>query len=354
MVWIPAFAGMTKAKIFLTQYTSKHSDPKEDPLDRKKWVNLELKKEARLMGILKAWKKLFSWFRFAIIIFFLPSSSYAVEPFCPGGSNPQASVIWCDDFDDSTPISQKYFEYDDNGGDFIRIAREGIDGSFAMQVKWETGEVTAGSLKRGFGRNPVSSQSHSNTDFYEIYWRQYVKYQAGWTGNPYKLSRATIFAASNWSQAMIAHIWGDGIGDTLIMDPATGIDQSGRLVTTKYNDFNNLRWLGARRGVTQVFSTSLSGQWHCVETRVRLNTAGSADGVFEFWVDGKLEASRTDLNWIGTWRAHGINAVFFENHWNDGAPGPRIRHIDNIVISTQRIGCIDNAPPNPPTGLQVQ
>lgn len=172
-----------------------------------------------------------------------------------------------------------------------------------MRAVFQRGEV--GSFKITFGRNPVNSQSHSNTDFREVYWRQYLKMQDGWTGNPGKLSRATILAAPNWSQAMIAHIWG-GTSDYLVMDPASGINAAGKLATTAYNDFANLNWLGSRRGVTPIFSIAQSGTWYCVETHVKLNTPGSSDGVFEFWIDNNLEASRRDLNWVSTWQAYGI------------------------------------------------
>lgn len=285
---------------------------------------------------------------------FISSPVTAIESFCPGGSAPDPSVIWCDDFDNLVPMSQKYWEYDNNNGDFVPLAGAGVGGSSAMQVKWQTSEVGAGGFKRTFGRNPVNSQSHSNQDFREIYWRMYVRAEAGWTGNPYKLSRATIFAKSNWAQAMIAHVWGDGTGDTLLQDPASGIDASGNVVTTKYNDFTNLRWLGARRGTTAVFSSDASGEWHCVEAHVKLNTPGLSDGVFEFWIDGNLEARRTDLNWIGSWQEYGINAVFVENYWNGGAPGARGRYVDNFVIATKRIGTLEVKLPNPPTWLTAQ
>jgi hypothetical protein len=281
-----------------------------------------------------------------------PPAPSGVEPKCPGGTAPDPSVLWCDNFDDSTPIAQKYFEYDNNGGDFVPIAGEGLSASRAMRVRWQAGEVSAGNFKRTFGRSPVNSQSHSSTDFREIFWRMYVKMQAGWTGSPDKLSRATVFATSGWAQAMIAHVWSGG--DFLSMDPASGIDASGNLATTQYNDFANLRWLGLRTGTTPIFSSAGAGRWYCVEAHVKLNTSGLADGVFEFWIDNHLEARRADLNWIGTWQGYGINAVFFENHWNAGAPAERIRYFDNIVISKQRIGCIDAVPPAVPTGLIIR
>jgi hypothetical protein len=151
---------------------------------------------------------------------------------------------------------------------------------------------------------------------------------------------------------MIAHLWGSG--DYLLSDPASGTDPGGTLLTTTFNDFNNLRWLGFQRGVTPIFSAAESGKWHCVEARVKLNAPGSADGLFEFWIDGRLEASRTGLNWVGSWQSYGINAVFFENYWNTGAPGERRRYFDNLVISAARIGCLESLPPSPPRNLEVR
>jgi hypothetical protein len=81
------------------------------------------------------------------------------------------------------------------------------------------------------------------------------------------------------------------------------------------------------------------GRWYCVEAHAALNDAGLANGVFELWVNGNLEAKGTGLNFVGTFSGYGINAVFFENYWNKGAPATQERYFDNIVVSTQRIGC---------------
>jgi hypothetical protein len=280
----------------------------------------------------------------------------AVERTCPGGASPDPAVIWCDDFDDSAPPAAKYFDYDSDGGEFVPVAGQGFGGSDAMQVVWQPGEDYAGGFIRTFGRNPVRSQSHSTSDFREIYWRQYVRTAPGWSGNPFKLSRATVFAASSWAQAMIAHVWGDGVGDSLIIDPATGIDSGGRLVTVSYNDFAHLRWLGLRRSSTPIFSAAAADRWYCVEAHIKLNTPGASDGRFDLWIDGQLEAARNDLNWVGTWQNYGVNAVSFENYWNGGAPATRVRYIDNIVISTKQIGCLAETGgqiPAAPSGLRI-
>ncbi len=135
---------------------------------------------------------------------------------------------------------------------------------------------------------------------------------------------------------VIAHVWG-GKGDVLCIAPATGI-RDNRKVTTRYNDFPNLKWLGLRQGQDPIFSPAESGRWVCIESHVKLNTPGKHDGVFELWVDGKPEASRTDLDWHGEWTDYGINAVFLENQENNGSIQRQARWFDEFVISTQPIG----------------
>jgi hypothetical protein len=97
--------------------------------------------------------------------------------------------------------------------------------------------------------------------------------------------------------------------------------------------------LGRKLGRTPLFDGSHVGDWYCVEAHVTLNDSGSTNGVFEFWVNGNLEARETGLNFLGAFNAYGINAVFVENYWNLGAPRAEERYIDNLVVSTRPIGC---------------
>lgn len=252
--------------------------------------------------------------------------------------------IWCDDFESDRLSS--YFEVDGADGDFSRAGGVGVVGSTGMRARFDTGETGAGSLKLAFGRTPQSyfdAVDGGDTDYREIFWRVYVRHQVGWTGGGGdKLSRATIFASpGSWAQAMIAHVW-SGQGSTrdhLILDPASGTDETGLLQTTTYNDFAHLRWLGADQSETPLFDSGHVGDWYCIEARVRLNDAGQSNGVFQLWIDEVLEAERTSLNWVGSYDDYGINAVFLENYWNDGSVASQERYFDNFVVSTERIGC---------------
>ena len=37
-----------------------------------------------------------------------------------------------------------------------------------------------------------------------------------------------------------------------------------------------------------------------------------------------------------------VHTIFFENYWNDGSIKEQKRYFDNIVVSTERIGCCDS------------
>ena len=291
-----------------------------------------------------------------------PASILATEPICPGGSNPDPHVIFCDDFE--TDKLSSYFEYDNDGGDFVRVGGVGVDSSTAMRGIFKPGQPAAGGFKLAFGKTPdpyFKAVDAGTANYREIFWRIYVKNQSGWisSGNNEKFTRAIVFANSNWAEAAIGHLWSGSSGSSvyhLLLDPASGTDTAGNLVTTQYNDFANLTWLGAVSGATPIFDSNHVGQWYCVEAHMKLNDAGQSNGVFEFWVNGNLDAQKTGMNWLGSYNSYGINAVFFENYANTPVPVQEERYFDNIAVSTQRIGCIsgDATPPSPPTGLTVK
>ena len=258
-------------------------------------------------------------------------------------------VIFCDDFESDASLVDRYFEYDNANGSFIAVAGVGRDGSRGMRAVWQKGQEEAGSFKKSFGKTPdayLGNHSVNPTEEYEeIYWRIDLRTQPGWQGGGgYKLSRATSMTTDKWAQGMIAHLWSSGQNNEfLAMDPASGIDESGILKSTRYNDFPNLRWLGYKVGSIDLFSTENSGKWFCIEGHAKINTVGKRDGVFEFWINDVFQAGSYNLNWHADWNSDPknfkINAVFIENYWNGGSPVEQERYLDNFVISTKRIGC---------------
>lgn len=252
--------------------------------------------------------------------------------------------IWCDDFE--TDKFTSYFEAD---ASFARVAGAGLNGTVSRRASFTTGVQEAGGLKLAFGLTPPGAGFtqpagvNTTTKFREVYYRLYLKSAANWSNpsnpNNSKLSRAMVVVDSSWSQAAIGHLWSDQSANTfLLSDPASCVTGS-TVNCIGYNDFAHLNFLGSARGTTAVFAAPNLGNYVCVEHHVKLNDAGQTNGMSEFWVNDTLNASQTNLNYVGSYSAFGINGIFFENFINNGSPQNQIRDWDNIIVSTQRIGC---------------
>ncbi len=299
----------------------------------------------------------------ALSVLFAGPPATAAEPGCPGGPSPDPAVLFCEDYEDPSPVSSRWVEHNQAGGSFVRVAGEGVGGGHAMRVTYKSGQVGAGWMTRTFGTTPPGfypPQSHAGRQFREIYWREYIRTGPGWSGNPYKLSSIYVFASGSWAQAALAHLWPGGKSH-LVLDPVSGIGNDGKLATTQYNDFANLRWLGGNnaidagwtgstQGSTSIFGPQSVDRWFCIEARAKLNTPGQSDGEFEFWVDGQAQARLQGLNWVETWGDYGFNAITLENYWNGGSPQQNVRYRDHLVVSEKRIGCLGSGggPTSPP------
>ena len=252
------------------------------------------------------------------------------------------ATIWYDDFSSTK-------KYMDGFGkiDTVNFGLPSQGGS--LDMGFDKGDVDGnGNRKVAFGDwySPANAV-RTNEHFEDIYWRIYVKHEHGWKGVPAKMSRATSIVSAKWQQAMISHVWsGKAYGITL--DPARGVfAQTDSIMTTKYNDFNHLVWLGNNPHSTyQITATEESGYWVLVESRAKLNTPGKSDGIAQLWIDGRLEINREGLNFRGSYTKHGINSVFLESYWNSGAIKTEGRWFDNFVISTQPVGPVV-CPANP-------
>jgi hypothetical protein len=244
------------------------------------------------------------------------------------------AVIWYDDFD-KTALQDRYAE---KSGAIVENTRFGLRGG-SLEMRYPKGSRGIGGRKVFFGDSPTHRPQvvRGEESFDDVYWRIYVKHPHDWTGGgPAKLSRATSLVPPGWRQAMIAHVWSSG--EALTLDPASGV-RANSVVTTRYNDFDNLRWLG-NKPVSQfkLHGSDGAGWWVCVEARAKLNTPAQRDGINQLWIDGRLEAERRNLDWRGGFSERGINAVFLEAYWNRGSPVDQSRWIDNFVVSTRPIG----------------
>ena len=274
----------------------------------------------------------------------VPAPSAAIEPAPPPATNecasPPVGTIWCDDFEVDRLSS--YFEHL-SPTTFARTAGVGAGGSYGMRAVYTPGVPQAGDLKLAFGRSPdpdyMKPVGYGAPAYREIYWRAYLRAQPGWTGGGGgAFTRAMVLASAAWAQAAVGHVYASD-GDALSLDPVRGTDEVGTLVTTGYNDVDHFTWLGQVAGTAPIFGGGAVGEWYCIEAHMKLNDPGKANGVLEYWINGTLDAQRTGLNFVGSYSAFGINAIFFENYWGATAPQTQERYWDNIVVGDQRSGC---------------
>ena len=292
---------------------------------------------------------------FCLLALAAPALAAAGNAECTNWQSAHPEWIWCDDFESDSSLETNYFDVDRQGGRFGVVNTTAFGGTSSLRGNYQTGVSEAGSLGLSFGKTVVAPKRNTSENFEDVYWRVYMKTSSNWIGNPIKMSRATIFVASNWSQAAIGHVWEDSEnGSSLGVDPASGVSGS-QVVTTKYNDFDHLTWLGKKNATTPVYGTSYRDKWVCVEARMKLNTPGGSDGEMSLWIDNKLEAQSSNLNFRGSYTTYGINALLLENYVNAGAPQNQQRYFDNFIVSRSRIGCQGSGPvPNPPTDVKAQ
>jgi len=84
------------------------------------------------------------------------------------------------------------------------------------------------------------------------------------------------------------------------------------------------------------------GQWHCVETYIRLNTPGFRDGVLRSWLDGDLACQRTNIRYRDI-ASIKIDSFYFSTfHGGDDpswAPSTDVYCVfDNFVVAKNYIG----------------
>jgi hypothetical protein len=251
--------------------------------------------------------------------------------------------LFCEDFETIADPGEVVLDYQDGAGAFVLVDGIGASGSRSMEVSYRSGVEGAGWMVLSFGASPIAADGRPtyapDASFHEVYWRLRVKTEPGWPNvGPGQLTRTISFASEDWSEAVVAHLRSAGEDVHMEAVPVTcvnGLD----VACAGYDDQASLESLGAMVGPTPIFSEALSGQWHCVEGRLVLNTPGQADGVLEFWIDDALQASRSDLDLRGSWTDYAINALVVENVWPGGAPQPLRRWIDDLVISSEPIGC---------------
>jgi MYXO-CTERM domain-containing protein len=78
-------------------------------------------------------------------------------------------------------------------------------------------------------------------------------------------------------------------------------------------------------------------EWTCIEMMMELNTPGASDGSMAFWVDDVLAHEVTGMHWRDVPELQ-LNRAMLE-HYIESADAPNPIWFDDVVVSTERIGC---------------
>ena len=93
------------------------------------------------------------------------------------------------------------------------------------------------------------------------------------------------------------------------------------------------------------------GRWYCLELELQANTPGAHDGFQRMWIDGAFKGEVLNMRWRDTTDVR-INAL--QLTFSGAVAVTKRLWIDNVVVSTQKIGCMTDTPPTEPTGLVVR
>lgn len=259
------------------------------------------------------------------------SGTYVFAGECDNWQTVHPNWLWCDDFEATTTLAQRYEDISSNG--MSVIAGNGLSGSKALTQHYNQGQVDAGWV--------VKYKSGGFPD--HIFYRYYHKFDTGFSRFPQKSSRVGYRNHSTWSEIFRVHSW---------------FTQNGLLtadVLAKNSSQTTSGWLAIATATNYSFANHLN-EWVAIEVEIKLNTPGKSDGLHRTWINDQLVIERLNVDLRGN-TLDKINEVMLDAYWNESSPGSLNRHYDNFVIATEKIGLSGStpaaSPPSPPGNVNA-
>jgi hypothetical protein len=265
-------------------------------------------------------------------------ASAAQEAIC---SN--SAVFFCDNFEDretgtrdlTTSKGAKNPGWALSDFTSMRVAtNDKFDGTKSLEFVFPACSSTDPSYA-GCGAGYMDN-SPANMNRVELYFRHYVKWGSNWVWSRNGGKHAAMMSSGGGRAPWLwHHTWGSNLLHH-IYEPV-------------YKEYEQ------NVGTAVAFQ---AGRWYCLETHLKMS-----GGVIESWVDNRLVMSYSgaSLNTAGgSW-----TSLLLSGYWNSDASGvshPTMsRWFDNMVLSTQRIGCVGQTPqpqdavaPAAPAGVVVR
>jgi len=240
--------------------------------------------------------------------------------FLLGLGQARAGILVVDDFEDPASSEKLWDQSSDGILNIVTDPAKAHSGSRVNELVYTPGWNGPGFMNRFFSPVP------------EVYVRWYEKYSDNWV----------------WSRVATKGIF------VLTENPSWGVVTGTNFSESNYAGHVNLEPFPFKSGVN-----IQNGQWYCLELR------WTQQGVFQMWIDGVLRIDRSNL---GT-APGGARHLTVSGYYNDaegrscngqvpcGVPQLQTRWIDDVAVSTQRIGCLpdtgDKTAPDVPKGLRL-
>jgi hypothetical protein len=283
---------------------------------------------------------------FVAFTFLVGEKTYGADAIC---SSP--AVIFCEDFENGN-FAKWQDGYNPDLHKITSAVANAYQGQKALEVTYPAGS-DGGWLTRWF-----------MPGYEDVYARLYVKFESGWKCGQ---NCTKIFAFygnridNQWSGFGKAGIRPNGTDffyTALITLNSYRQPDPGEVIFYSYfpemqpdgagNYWGNFFFQNDPRDALQ------PGRWYCLELEQKANTPGLHDGLHRMWIDGVFKGEAMNIRWRDTTDLR-INA--FQLTFSGSVPLTEQVWIDNVVVSTQKIGCITSSgvtPPAPPTGLIVR
>lgn len=273
----------------------------------------------------------------------------APEAICPGGSNPNANVVWCDNFQQGDYLSRWMIGSNKDqwpASDFVKSTAFGFNDSSAA---W-TNNLVFDDYWGYFGYD-ASDYFPPQSEFY-IRFYQYVS-------NPYtwgSLEDKSVLL-HDASRSLDTYIATSRVGGGESCEAVAGA--KGKPVFINYQDRDWPEMGGQCTKVNRYQNqgndiTLQPGKWYLFEAYIKLNTAGSNNGIVKLWIDDAsvpittqtLRLAYTDMRFLRSGDAgkklSELRLTVYNQRCDSGSACPSQRNQfhkwDNFVISTTPIG----------------
>ncbi len=221
------------------------------------------------------------------------------------------------------------------------------DGTYAIKME----SSNAGNYAHFFGDHPgVDGEMVTDVTFEEHYylspgfqWPEGLKL---WIMNCFESWGAGYNLAEGQGKP---HTWAPYYMTTWVNNRG---ELAGQLVRADGLGGTGALWQNYYQNVGSPVSLS-PGTWNKIKIRLKLNTPGSSDGIYQIWLNDELKCNYSNLNYRGTYTTYGWNHLMMSMHGYPAHPQSQWISRDNIHIFSGVEVEPEPSTPSAPSSLRI-